>query len=144
MSRKARPPDPRKLRASDCIEKAITDNKPLPLEVILKTMWHFLDEVQRLEASGDPDDVRLSRLARYLAFRAAVVALPYVHARIAPVAAADFEDGDPVDSPEEDPDARARQEALFTRQLNELSLSQFEEFYDRLVAGESRDAFPQR
>jgi hypothetical protein len=103
MSRKARPPDPRKLRASDCIEKAITDNKPLPLEVILKTMWHFHDEVQRLEVSGDPDDARLCRLARYLAFRAAVVALPYVHARIAS-AATDFEDGD---SAEEDHFARS-------------------------------------
>ena len=135
VSGTANPPRSRKSRAADCIENAIAENKPLPLEVVLDVMWFFNDAAQRLEVSGDPDDARLCRLARYLAFRAAVVALPYVHARIAPVAAADSEGGDPVDAPEEDPDARARQEALFTRQLNELSLSQLQELYNRLASG---------
>jgi hypothetical protein len=66
-------------------------------------MWFFNDAAHGLEVSGDPDDDRLSRLARYLALRAAAVALPYVHARIAS-AATDFEDGD---SAEEDHFARS-------------------------------------
>jgi hypothetical protein len=94
VSGTANPPRSRKSRAADCIENAIAENKPLPLEVVLDVMWFFNDAAQRFEVSGDPDDARLSRLARYLALRAAAVALPYVHARIAP-AATDFEDGDP-------------------------------------------------
>jgi len=50
------PPRLRKSRTSDCIEKAIAENKPLPLEVVLNVMWFFNDTAQRLEVSGDPDD----------------------------------------------------------------------------------------
>jgi hypothetical protein len=61
VSGTADPPRSRKSRAADCIEKAIAENKPLPLEVVLDVMWFFNDAAQRFEVSGDPDDARLSR-----------------------------------------------------------------------------------
>ena len=134
MSGTANPPRSRKSRAADCIEKAIAENKPLPLEVVLGVMWFFNDTAQRLEVSGDPDDARRSRLARYLALRAAVIALPYVHARIAPAASADFEDGDSTVD-----DHYARRDRLLERRLKKLSVAQLHALWDRIKAGDSCD-----
>jgi hypothetical protein len=126
------PPRSRKSRASDCTEKAAAKNKPLPLEVVLDVMWHFRDEAQRLEASGDPDDARLSRFARYLALRAAAVALPYVHARIAH--ATDFEDGASAGE-----DHFARRDRLLEWRLKKLSVAQLHALWDRIKAGDPCD-----
>ena len=45
-------PRSRKPRASDFIEKAIAEGKPLPLEVLLESMWSFHDEARRLKSSS--------------------------------------------------------------------------------------------
>jgi len=70
---------PRKPRASDFIEKATAEGKPLPLEVLLESMWSFHDEARRLKSSSNPDDVMPARIARNCALRVAEVAAPYLH-----------------------------------------------------------------
>jgi hypothetical protein len=58
------------------------------------------------------------------------VALPYVHARIAP-AATDFEDGDPAVE-----DHFARSDRLLEWRLKKLSVAQLHVLWDRIKAGE--------
>jgi hypothetical protein len=134
VSGTANPPRSRKSRAADCIEKAIAENRPLPLEVVLDVMWFFNDAAHRLEVSGEPDDARLSRFARYLALRAAAVALPYVHARIASAAATEFEDGDSAAE-----DHFARSDRLLEWRLKKLSVAKLHALWDRIKAGDSCD-----
>jgi hypothetical protein len=45
-------PRSRKPRVSDFIEKAIAEGKPLPLDILLESMWSFLDEARRLKSSS--------------------------------------------------------------------------------------------
>jgi hypothetical protein len=83
MSGSVVPLRPRKPRASDIIEKATAEGKPLPLQVMLDTMWRLVDEAQRLESDGQPDDQIVARVTRDRLFRVAAEVAPYIHPRMA-------------------------------------------------------------
>ena len=111
---------PRKPRASDFIEKATAEGEPLPLEVLLDSMWSFLDQARRLESSRNPDDAILARIARLRALRVAEVAAPYVHPRMAATTVAANDDASPVHVRPKDPFA-SLSEAQATRYLDAIS-----------------------
>jgi hypothetical protein len=117
------PSRPRKPRGSEFIEKATAQGKPLPLEVLLDSMWRFLDETQRLETSTNPDDTILARVARDRALRIAVVAAPYVHPRMAATTFVGNEDSGPSD---------VRREYRFER----LTDADATRFLEAIAAGE--------
>jgi hypothetical protein len=73
----------RRPRASDFIEQALNQGKPLPLQVLLDAMWRLLDDAQRLESSGNADDAIIARVAKDRALRLAGEAAPYLHPRMA-------------------------------------------------------------
>jgi len=79
-------PSPRRTKAprtSDLIARAIDQGKPLPLEVMLDTMWSLLDEAARLRASRDPGDQISARVFADRALATARDCAPYIHARLA-------------------------------------------------------------
>src|SRR5262249_52754787 len=108
---------------SDPIGKASAEGKPLPLEVLLDSMWRFLDLAEGLESSGKPDDAILARVARNRALRIAEIAAPYVHPRVTATTVADNEDGSPI---------RLRHEDRFAG----LSEAQATRFLEAIAAGE--------
>ena len=69
-------------RTASIIRDAVNAGRPLPLAVILETMWKWRDEAIRLEDS----DPLLARQYRNVALLAAEKAAPYVHPRLANVA----------------------------------------------------------
>lgn len=85
-------PPSRRQRAREIVRKAINDGKPLPLQVMLETMWEF----RRLatEAKEAQDTVgEAAMLAKTL--DAASRAAPYVHPKLStePVDGTDGEEG---------------------------------------------------
>jgi len=79
-------PSPRRTKAprtSHLIARAIDQGKPLPLEVMLDTMWSLLDEAARLRASRDPGDQISARVFADRALATARDCAPYIHARLA-------------------------------------------------------------
>jgi hypothetical protein len=89
-------PLPRKPRASDIVAEALAEGKKLPLTVMLDSMWKLVAEAERLEASEDPGDQLIARVARERAFRAASECAPFLHPKIAATIITGDEDGGPV------------------------------------------------
>jgi hypothetical protein len=73
----------KKSRTSDIIAEAVDTGKPLPLEVLLKAMWRFLDDAGRLEASPDLGDQSIGCVFFDRALGLARDAAPFLHARLA-------------------------------------------------------------
>jgi hypothetical protein len=109
MSGNVVPLRPRKPRTADIVERATAEGKPLPLEVMLDAMWRLVDEAQRLEADGHPDDAIVARVTRDRLFRVAAEVAPYIHPRMASTVIA----GDP-DNP-----IKVTHEARFARLTDE-------------------------
>jgi hypothetical protein len=68
-------------RPPDLIAEAMASGKPLPLDVMLNAMWRLLEDAERLEATNNPDNAMVARVARDRALRVAEMAAPYVHPR---------------------------------------------------------------
>ena len=99
-----------KPRASDIIKKALAEGRPLPLQVLLDAMWRLLDDAQRLESSGNPDDAIVARVTKDRALRLAAEAAPYVHPKQASTIIAGDEEGGPIRLAAEDRFARLTEE----------------------------------
>ena len=71
----------------DVIRQAVNDGKPLPLTVLLESMWKYRDEAIRLENRFSEEyDPLAARQARMAAVVVAEKASPYVHPKLANVA----------------------------------------------------------
>ena len=57
-------------------------DRPLPIVVMLDSMWRWYSEATRLESSTDPNDASPARIARVQAQRCAVDAAPYLHPKL--------------------------------------------------------------
>lgn len=74
----------KRLRTNELIRRAVNDGKPLPLQVMLETMWRYRDEALRYEhPPGHPNhDPTLARQYRMAAVAVAEKAAPYVHPKL--------------------------------------------------------------
>lgn len=72
----------RKHSPRDIVAEGFERGQPLPLEVLLANLEHWYRETLRLEASGNPADAPLARIARQQSQRAAVDAAPYCHQKL--------------------------------------------------------------
>jgi hypothetical protein len=69
-------------RTQDVVRAAYDDGAPSPLFVMLDNLRHWHDLATDLEASGDPEQAILSRVARMQSQRCAVDAAQYIHPKL--------------------------------------------------------------
>jgi hypothetical protein len=72
----------RRPKPRDLIVDAFRSGKPLPLETMLDNLDYWVRETRRLEASSDPSDTSLARIARHQAQKVAVETAPFVHPKL--------------------------------------------------------------
>lgn len=66
----------------DLIADAVDRGQPLPLTIMLDNLFFWVEETNRLEASTDPADRPIARIARHNAQRVAVDCAQFVHPKL--------------------------------------------------------------
>jgi hypothetical protein len=66
----------------DFLQQAVDAGRPMPLQILLEDLWRLVAEADRLEATGEPEDLIVARVCRTMARRIAVECAPYCHPKL--------------------------------------------------------------
>lgn len=121
----------KRTRTRDVLRAAINSGKPLPLTVLLESMWQYRDEAIRRESlmpGDDGYDPHAARACRMTAVAIAEKAAVYVHPKLANVTL----------RPEDDIEAADRRAAqrLSASQLQGKSVTELGSLYLSILKGE--------
>lgn len=120
----------RTTRVKDIVRQAVNDGRPLPLAVLLESMWKWRDEALLKEDPASEDyDPLAARQCRMAAVTVAEKAAPYVHPKLSNIAL----------RPEDEEEAEARRTAnrITADQLKGKSVAELGRIYLALAKGDT-------